>query len=68
MVDVTDIDGVEVGSEATLIGTNGKNSISVEDIADNAGSFNYEQVCRISRRVTRIYIKNGKEVEKVNYL
>ena len=68
MVDVTDIDGVEVGSEATLIGTNGENSISVEDIADNAGSFNYEQVCRISRRVTRIYIKNGKEVEKVNYL
>lgn len=68
MVDVTDIDGVEVGSEATLIGTNGKNSISVEDIADNAGSFNYEQVCRISRRVTRIYTKNGKEVEKVNYL
>jgi len=68
MVDVTDIDGVEVGCEATLIGTNGGLSISVEDIADNAHSFNYEQVCRMSRRVTRIYTKNGKEVEKVNYL
>jgi len=68
MVDVTDIDGVEVGCEATLIGTNGGLYISVEDIADNAHSFNYEQVCRMSRRVTRIYTKNGKEVEKVNYL
>ncbi len=68
MVDVTDVDGVEVGSEVTLIGSNGKLKISVEDIADNAGSFNYEQVCRMSRRVTRIYTKHGKEVEKVNYL
>lgn len=68
MVDVTDVDGVEVGSEVTLIGSNGELKISVEDIADNAGSFNYEQVCRMSRRVTRIYTKHGKEVEKVNYL
>ncbi len=68
MVDVTDVDGVEVGSEVTLIGSNGGLKISVEDIADNAGSFNYEQVCRMSRRVTRIYTKNGTEVEKVNYL
>lgn len=68
MVDVTGIEGVEVGCEATLIGKNGKLVISVEDIADNAHSFNYEQVCRMSRRVTRIYTKNGKEVEKVNYL
>lgn len=68
MVDVTDIENVQVGSEVTLIGSNGGLHISVEDIADNAGSFNYEQVCRMSRRVTRIYTKNGKEVEKVNYL
>lgn len=68
MVDVTGVDGVEVGSEVTLIGSNGGLKISVEDIADNAGSFNYEQVCRMSRRVTRIYTKNGTEVEKVNYL
>lgn len=68
MVDVTDIENVQVGSEVTLIGSNGGLHISVEDIADNAGSFNYEQVCRMSRRVTRIYTKNGEEVEKVNYL
>lgn len=68
MVDVTDIDDVFVGSEVTLIGENGTLNISVEDIADHANSFNYEQVCRISRRVTRIYTKHGEEVEKVNYL
>lgn len=68
MVDVTDIDNVSVGSEVTLIGKNGDLQITVEDIADNANSFNYEQVCRMSRRVTRIYTKHGKEVEKVNYL
>lgn len=68
MIDVTDIPNVHVESDVTLIGTQGDKTISMEDISETAYSFNYELSCRISRRVTRIYYKNGEEVEKVNYL
>lgn len=68
MIDVTDIPDVHVESDVTLIGTQGDKTITMEDISETAYSFNYELSCRISRRVTRIYYKDGKEVEKVNYL
>ncbi|SEQ09093.1 alanine racemase [Lachnospiraceae bacterium NE2001] len=75
MVDVTGIDEgkfefekVKVGDEVVLFGTQGENSISVEEIAEPANSFNYEAVCNISRRVERIYFKDGKEVFAKNYL
>ena len=75
MVDVTGIDEgkfefekVKVGDEVVLFGTQGENSISVEEIAEPANSFNYEAVCNISRRVERVYFKGGKEVSAKNYL
>lgn len=68
MVDVTDIPNVKVETPVTLIGTDGNETITMEDIGNAAYSFNYELTCRISRRVTRIYFANNTEVEKVNYL
>ena len=68
MVDVTEIPGVQVGDGVVLMGTDGQEMISAEALGEAAGSFNYEQVCDISRRVTRVYIQNGKEIERVNYL
>lgn len=68
MIDVTDIPDVHVETDVTLIGTQNDKTITMEDISETAYSFNYELSCRISRRVTRIYYKDGKEVEKVNYL
>jgi len=68
MVDVTGIPGVSCGDTVTLIGTDGDNTISVEQIAEPAGSFNYEFSCGISRRVPRYYIKNGEPVHTVHYL
>ncbi|MDR3185428.1 MAG: alanine racemase [Christensenellaceae bacterium] len=58
MVDVTEIDNVDIGTSVTLIGVDGDNSISVEDLADAAYSFNYEFVCGIAKRVPRKYIRN----------
>lgn len=55
MVDVSDIPEAEMEDIVTLAGTDGENRISIEEISELAGSFNYEQVCRISRRVQRIY-------------
>ncbi len=68
MVDVTDIPGVQVGDRVVLIGQDGENTITMEDIAEAADSFNYEFVCGISRRVPRFYRKDGKIVHQVHYL
>ena len=64
MIDVTDIPDVKVGDEATLVG----DGLSMEEVSNAAHSFNYELPCRISRRVPRIYLKDGKEYKTVSYL
>ncbi len=68
MVDVTEAPEVSIGDVVTLIGTDGEESISVEEISEMAGSFNYEFVCDVSRRVPRVYMRNGKPEAVVNYL
>ena len=68
MVDVTDLDDVKVGDEVVLFGTQGDETISVEEVAEPANSFNYELVCNIARRVPRVYYRGGKEVSEINYL
>lgn len=55
MVDVTHIPDVQVEDVVTLVGQDGDEYISVEEVADLSGSFNYEFVCDISKRVPRIY-------------
>ena len=55
MVDVTHIPNVKQGDEVVLVGSQGDKRISVEEVADMAGSFNYEFVCGINKRVPRIY-------------
>ena len=68
MVDVTEIPGVCAGDRVVLMGTDGKETICAEAIAAAAHSFNYEQLCDVSRRVSRIYYKGGKQVNVRNYL
>ena len=68
MVDVTDIPGVELDDTVTLVGRDGDEEITVEAIAAAADSFNYEFICGISRRVPRIYCRDGREVRSVHYL
>ena len=68
MVDVTDIPEVLVGDQVTLVGKDGDAQITVEQIAEAAGSFNYEFVCGISRRVPRYYVQNGQIRHTVHYL
>ena len=68
MVDVTDIPDVNVNDRVTLVGRDGDEVITMEQIAETADSFNYEFVCGISRRVPRIYTRSGKTVHSVHYL
>ncbi len=63
MVDVTEIDNVKKGDEVTLLGRDGDEFISIEEIGDLCGRFSYEFACDISPRVPRVYIKGGREVE-----
>jgi len=68
MVDVTGIPGVEAGDKVVLVGRDGDRQITAEEIGEAAGSFNYEFVCGISRRVPRYYRKQGSIVHEVHYL
>ena len=60
MIDLTDQMTVEVGSEVEIFGKN--NSIS--EMAAIAETIPYELTCAVSKRVPRIYLKDGKAVEK----
>lgn len=68
MVDVTHIPNVQLEDPVTLVGTNGTETITMEQISAVADSFNYEFVCGISRRVPRFYYQNGEKVSSVHYL
>ena len=68
MVDVTAIPGVQVGDRVTLVGIDGEEAITMEQISAQADSFNYEFVCGISRRVPRLYVQGGKTIHTVHYL
>lgn len=63
MVDASHLDDIKIGDEVTLIGTDGNETITVDDIADADYRFNYEFCCVITPRVPRVYIKNGKIIE-----
>ena len=60
MVNVSDIPDVKAGDEVTLIGKDGDEFISIETFGDMSGRFSYEFACDISKRVPRVYLKNGK--------
>jgi alanine racemase len=68
MVDVTDIPETEVGDTATIFGKDGDDFISVDVIAEKAGTINYEIVCDINSRVSRVYMKNGEAESVFCYL
>jgi len=68
MVDVTGIPDVVPGTKVTLIGTDGEETITMEEISAQAGSFPYEFACGISRRVPRNYLSGGEIVRRVDYL
>lgn len=64
MADVTDIDGVETGDEAVLVGKDGDDEITAEELAALAGTFHYEFVCGLGKRIPRIYRSGGRIVGK----
>jgi alanine racemase len=51
---------VGVGERATVIGTDGAERLTAEDVARRAGTISYEVLCWISKRVPRVYHYDGR--------
>lgn len=60
MIDVSHIPDAEAGDSVIIMGSDGKNTVSAEELAGIAGTINYEIVCNVGKRVPRVYIKNGE--------
>ncbi|MBX3289813.1 MAG: alanine racemase [Acidobacteria bacterium] len=56
-VDITGIPEVSAGSDVILIGSDGSESITADDVAAQCGTISYEITCGITSRIPRIYIK-----------
>lgn len=67
MVDVTDIPEAREGDMVTLVGKDHGAEITMEEIGDLSGRFNYEFACDLGKRIPRVYVKNGEVVETRDY-
>ncbi len=68
MLDVTNVPDVREGDTVTVFGSDGGKTILVDELAEKLGTINYELVCRMARRVPRIYHSRGKIITKTDYL
>ncbi len=67
MADVSAIDGVEEGDQVTLLGRDGEEEITAEELARIGGGFHYEILFNIGKRIPRVYIRNNQIVETKDY-
>ena len=63
-VDLGPEPAVRVGDPATIIGRDGSERQTAEDLALRIGTINYEIVCGISPRVPRAYHRDGEPCER----
>lgn len=67
MADVSEIPDVQTGDEVTLIGTDGAQEITMEELGDLSGRFNYEFACDLGKRIPRVYYRNGERIAEHTY-
>lgn len=67
MVDVSGIADVQTGDEVTLIGTDGTETITMEELGGLSGRFNYEFACDLGKRIPRVYYRKGKRISEHTY-
>ncbi len=56
LVDITDAGAVDVGDEVILLGHGDRETITANELAEWAGTIPYEILCKISKRVVRLYV------------
>jgi alanine racemase len=64
VLDVTGVPGVAVDDEVTLIGSQGNDTIDVDEVAEYAGTINHEVLTGLMERVPRLYVRDGKIVAR----
>ncbi|RGZ00720.1 alanine racemase [Clostridium sp. AM58-1XD] len=67
MADVSAIEDVKEGDCVTLIGKDGNEEITVEELAELSGGFHYEILCTVGKRIPRVYYTDGKPVDAKDY-
>lgn len=67
MADVTDIPEAHEGCVVTLLGRDGSEEITMEELAARSGGFHYELPCIIGKRVPRRYLYRGKAVGAISW-
>lgn len=68
MVDITDAPEAQVGDTVTVVGHDGDETITWDDWADQLGTISYELVCDINKRVPRLYRKDGRVTDTLQYI
>ncbi|WMJ24059.1 alanine racemase [Paludicola sp. MB14-C6] len=68
MLNVTSIDDIKQGDIVTVVGEDGKEFISFDELSNKIGTISYELMCLIGRRVPRVYTYKGNIVGVVDYL
>lgn len=68
MLDVSDVPGVCENSTVTVFGCDGNAEITIDELAGLSDTINYELICLLSKRVPRIYLRDGHEVQQLNYI
>ena len=67
MVDISEIPGVMEGDKVTLLGVDGTERITAEELGELSGRFNYEFVCDLGKRIPRVYMQHGEITEVRDY-
>jgi len=67
MVDISEISGVMEGDKVTLLGVDGTERITAEELGELSGRFNYEFVCDLGKRIPRVYRQHGEITEVRDY-
>lgn len=67
MVDISEIPEAVEGDRVTLLGADGPERITAEELGKLSGRFNYEFVCDLGKRIPRVYRQNGEITEVKDY-
>ncbi len=67
MADVTEIPEAEVLDTVTLLGRDGGEAITMEELGEWSGRFNYEFACDLGNRIPRLYYSNGELIDTKSY-
>lgn len=68
MIDVSAVNNINVGDEVIVFGNGGDSRITLEELAQNAGTVPHEILSLTGNRIPRVYIKGGKIIDVLTYI